>query len=395
MKFDRTFISAYWSSPFVRWQGELAEMSSLDLAVDVTSRALQWRGVAPDGVTDVILGMTVPQEKSFYASTTLASQIGAIDASGPTISQACATSVACIRTGASLAEQDSDAEVLVVTTDRTSNGPAILYPSPSSMGGAPRVETWVLDNFAFDPASDMPPYQMAERVAREGGMSRQQVDEVTLLRNEQYAAALADDRAFQRRFMVPVEVPAGRSTVKVEEDRGVRVSKAEELAGLAPLDPEGVVTYGNQTHPADATAGMVLTDSDRARELSRDGAVVQLLSTGMARVAPGDMPKAPVPAAARALDAAGLTYRDMDLVTCHTPFAVNDVWFSRETGYSLENMSTRGCSLVYGHPQAPVGMRSIAELIETLKQRGGGTGLFTGCAAGDTGGAAIVRVTDD
>ena len=174
----------------------------------------------------------------------------------------------------------------------------------------------------------------------------------------------------------------------------MRVSTVDQLAALPPLDDGGLVTYGNQTHPADASAGMVLTREHRARDLSRDGAIVRLLSSGMARVSAGDMPKAPVPAADRALQSAGLSYDDLDLVTCHTPFAVNDVWFAQETGIELEEMSTRGCSLVYGHPQAPVGIRSTAELIEALRERGGGVGLFTGCAAGDTGGALVVQVED-
>jgi len=106
------------------------------------------------------------------------------------------------------------------------------------------------------------------------------------------------------------------------------------------------------------------------------------------------MPKAPVPAAQRALDAAGLGIADVDVVTTHNPFAVNDLYFSRQTGFSLEAMNPYGCSLVYGHPQAPTGMRLLVELIETLRERGGGTGLFTGCAAGDTGAALVIRVED-
>ena len=122
--------------------------------------------------------------------------------------------------------------------------------------------------------------------------------------------------------------------------------------------------------------------------------MVSLLATGAARVGRSRMPEAPVPAARAALETAGLTIEDVDLVTTHNPFAVNDLYFSRETGYPLERMNVRGSSLVFGHPQGPTGMRSIAELVEELRLRGGGTGLFTGCAAGDTGMALVVRVED-
>jgi len=84
----------------------------------------------------------------------------------------------------------------------------------------------------------------------------------------------------------------------------------------------------------------------------------------------------------------------VDAVTTHNPFAVNDVVFSRETGIPLEKMNTFGCSLIWGHPQAPTGMRAIAELVTELSLRGGGVGLFTGCAAGDTAAAIVVSVED-
>ena len=103
---------------------------------------------------------------------------------------------------------------------------------------------------------------------------------------------------------------------------------------------------------------------------------------------------APVPAALAALEAAGKDIGEVKAVTTHNPFAVNDLYFSAKTGVALEAMNAAGCSLIFGHPQAPTGLRSIAELIETLRLRGGGVGLFTGCAAGDTGASVVVEVTD-
>ena len=106
------------------------------------------------------------------------------------------------------------------------------------------------------------------------------------------------------------------------------------------------------------------------------------------------MPKAPVPAARSALTDAALKIEDVDAIKTHNPFAVNDVYFSRQMGVSLEAMNDYGSSLIFGHPQGPTGARLIAELIEILKRRGGGVGLFTGCAAGDTGAALVLRVED-
>ena len=137
---------------------------------------------------------------------------------------------------------------------------------------------------------------------------------------------------------------------------------------------------------------MVIASSARARELSGGRGIARILSTGFARVERGRMPKAPVPAARGALASAGLDLGQVDVIKTHNPFALNDVYFARETGCDPLEMNPYGCSLVYGHPQGPTGARGIAELIEALARRGGGIGLFTGCAAGDTGAAVVLRV---
>jgi acetyl-CoA acetyltransferase len=392
LRFERAAIPAglLWSSPFARWQGPLSTTSSLDLAVDVTSRALAERGVDPASLRELVLGWTIPQPGIFYGAPTLAARIGAAGITGPMVGQACATSVACIAAAAAIVEAGEPGPVLVVATDRTSNGPHLVYPDPSAIGGAPRSENWVLDNFACDPWAGEPMVATAEAVAAEAGITRAELDAATLLRYEQYRRSLDEDRAFQRLYMVPIEVTRGRERVVIEADVGVRDTNEEALAGLQPVIPGGVVTFGTQTHPADGTAGCVVT---AAADSGGDG-VVRLLAAGFARVAAARMPRAPVPAAEVALEAAGMTIGEVSAVTTHNPFAVSDVFFSQKTGFSLERMNEFGSSLVYGHPQAPTGLRAIAELVTTLRLRGGGIGLFTGCAAGDTGAALVLRVDD-
>jgi acetyl-CoA acetyltransferase len=121
---------------------------------------------------------------------------------------------------------------------------------------------------------------------------------------------------------------------------------------------------------------------------------VEILGFGMARVEAGFMPMAPSPAAFNAVKHAGLTIADVHAIKTHNPFAVNDIALARDTGFAWERMNNYGSSIIWGHPQAPTGMRAIIELIEELVLRGGGVGLFTGCAAGDTGYATVIRVTD-
>ena len=119
----------------------------------------------------------------------------------------------------------------------------------------------------------------------------------------------------------------------------------------------------------------------------------RLLATGFARVGKARMPKAPVPAAEMALAEAGIPISGVDVIKTHNPFAVNDAYFARQMGVQVKEMNNYGSSLIFGHPQGPTGARLIAEMIEELRLRGGGIGLFTGCA-GVSGAAPVVLVED-
>jgi acetyl-CoA acetyltransferase len=382
MRFENVCIplDAAWSSPFVRWQGPAAELSSLDVAEQVTRTGLDGRGWEVD---ELVLGFTVPQRQSFYGAPTLAARLGLGEVSGPMIMQACATSVACVHAAAA----SGDGVRLVVVTDRTSNGPHVVYPAAGAPGGTPNSENWVMDNFGCDPVTGEGMLATAERVAAQAGFSKAEVDAVTARRWAQYEEALADDRAFQRRWMIPIEAGSKRKPLSIDEDWGVRPAPLDALSALPAVAPDGVVSYGSQTHPADGCAGLIVTSPDRA-----GGPAARVLATGFARVKAGEMPKAPVPAAAAALHDAGLSLDQIDVIKTHNPFAVNDLWFARETGADLEAMNPFGCSLIYGHPQGPTGARGLIELLWALHDRGGGRGLFTGCAAGDTGAAVVIEV---
>ncbi len=201
---------------------------------------------------------------------------------------------------------------------------------------------------------------------------------------------------FHRRYMVmPIEInPSGRKVMAtVQDDEGVFPSTPAGLARLKPVLPGGSVTYGGQTYPADGNAGMILAGRQQARELSREpGIEIRLIAFAEGRERKGFMPAANVPAIRRVLDRAGITLADVKAIKTHNPFAVNDCYLSRELGIPATGMNNFGCSLIWGHPQAPTGMRLLIELIEELALLGGGYGLFSGCAAGDTAAAIVIHV---
>ena len=389
---------AYWSTPFAKWQGSLSHLHSIEFGAHVARAEMARREIDPGALDYGVLGITVHQRTSFVGLPWFTHMLGAPDVGGPAISQVCATGVRCIENAAQEVDGGMAEVALVATVDRISNGPQVYYPAPAGPGGTGAHENVTLDNMQRDPVGGHSMLQTAENVAAKHQITTEQQHEVVLMRQEQYQAALADGRAFQKRFMtLPFEVPSAnfKKTVAVMDgDEGVYPPNPEKLAGMKPVLEDGSVTFAGQTHPADGNACIIVTAPDKASDLSSDRDIaVRLLGFGMARAENGYMPEAPVPAARRALDMAGLSIGDIDAVKTHNPFAVNDIYFARETGCDLARMNNYGCTLVWGHPQAPMGTRGVIELIEELALLGGGRGLFTGCAAGDTGMAVVLEVT--
>jgi acetyl-CoA acetyltransferase len=389
---------AYWSTPFAKWQGSLGHLHSMKLAANVARDTLAAKKFPMDAIDLGILGITIPQPSSFFGLPWVTGMIGIPDVPGPTASQACATSARVLQMAADEVGQGSASCALTVTTDRCSNGATLVYPNPTGPGGTNITEAWVLDNFSNDPFAMNAMIDTAENVAMRYQITTAEQHAIVLRRYEQYQGALANDRAFQRRYMVEVPITDAnfrKPTGTLAGDEGVFGITPENLAKLKPVKPNGTVTFGGQTHPADGNAGMIVTTKERAAELAQDKFIeIQLLGFGQARVEKGHMPMAPVPAARRALKAADLEIKDIDAVKTHNPFAVNDIVFARDTGFPVERMNNYGSSLIFGHPQGPTGMRSVIELIEELALRGGGNGLFTGCAAGDTAMAVVLNVSD-
>lgn len=390
---------AYWSTPFARWQGSFANLHSIRFAAHVARQELARRQIDPAQFDYGVLGISVPQKHAFYGLPWLTGQIGAGGAGGPTLMQACATGVRTLLAATQEIEAGLAGVALAINCDRTSNGPHLYYPNPRGPGGTGTAEDWVMDNFGCDPLGGHSMLQTAENVATKHGVSTAQQHELVLRREAQYADALKDDAAFLRRFMtLPFEVPSPdfrKTAGTLDGDEGVSHSTPEGLAKLRPVLDGGSVTFGGQTHPADGNAAIVVASPGKARELSANPKIaVRLRGFGLARTALAYMPEATVPAAQRALQQAGRGVADMAAIKTHNPFAVNDIVFARETGANLMTMNNYGCSLVWGHPQAPMGTRAIIELIEELVVRGGGCGLFTGCAAGDTAMAVVIEVTD-
>lgn len=402
MAFKNTYIpyGGYWSTPFCTWQGSFQNLHAIRFAAETGKRFLEENKISPKDFDEVVLGITVPQPSAFYGTPWLAGMIGADHVTGPMIGQACATGAKCVEFAALSVENGLHKNVLAVYADRCSNGPLLVYPNLEAPGGAQDKESWVWDNFGNDPFAKNAMIDTAENVAKEAGIAKDEQDKIMALRYKQYQDAVKNNRAFQKKYMIlPIEVMnrSGRKVIAtVEGDEGIYPTTLEGLQKLKPVLPNGTVTYGTQTHPADGNCGIIVTNRETAKKYSKKKNIeIQVVSYGEARTKKGYMAKAIVPAAKNALKQAGISMADINAIKTHNPFAVNDIFFCREMDIKWEDMNNYGSSLIYGHAQGPTGARLIIELIEELVLMDGGYGLFDGCAAGDTGAAIILNVKID
>lgn len=393
--------SGYYSTPFCRWQGSLANEHPIKLAAATSKEWITGKDIEPSTFDYLILGITIGQPAWFYGgpwAAALAGISGFEDrpaaSAAMTISQACTTSATCVFQAGMGVETGLYQQVLTLMTDRCSNGPHTVWPNPNGPGGEVISENWLMDNFNKDPWAGQAMIQTAENVAVEEGFSKEECDDVAFRRYEQYQMALAEERAFQNNYMFAPEIRLSKKKSKrIEEDEGIFPTTREGLAGLKPLVQNGTHSFGSQTHPADGNCGLVVTTRERAREVSADPNLeIQVLSCGFSREKKGYMAKAPVAAAQMALDKAGLDLSTVATVKTHNPFAVNDLFLARKMGLDVMGFNNFGSPLVFGHPQGPTVARCIMEGIEETVQNGGGYLLFAGCAAGDTGGALVLKV---
>jgi acetyl-CoA acetyltransferase family protein len=401
-RFSKAYIpyNGYYSTPFARWQGSMQNENSIELAGKTARRwFLEKKKIDPAILDYLYFGISIHQHHLFYSHNWVAGLLtdNKKDLPGLMINQACTTSTTILNLAALAIEQGAFEVGFGLMADRCSNGAHTVWPNPLGPGGEVIHENWLMDNFNSDP-NVRPPLKMvqtAENVAREAGITKEECDAVVLRRYEQYQMALANDRAFQKRYMFPVEVRVSKKDTKIlDQDEGVTPTTAEGLAKLKPAEPGGVHSFGAQTFPADGNCGFIVTTREKAKELSADPKIeIQIVSYGFSRVKPGFMAAAPVPAAQMALAKAGLKITDMKAIKSHNPFATNDINFAKKMGIDVMKIDNYGSSLIYGHPQAPTAGRIIAEMLEEMVILGGGYCLWTGCAAGDTGASMIFKVT--
>ena len=380
------------SSYFPAWQmSPLAEVNIGQFAGEAMNKILGKRNVPKSRLEYLVIGSTIPWHWKFWNAPLVASCLGH-RLPGFHVEQACATGLQATVLACAEVQGEANDVVGVLTFDRTSDSPVGVFPERRAHERTLALSD-VWDNFGFDPATGGAMIATAGIAARKYKTDRREVDELTFYRYEQYFNAL--NSGFLDRVLVPMEVLnlQGRVMGKVDSDAGIRRLTLQGLAEMRELDT--CVTGGTQTHASDGMATLLVTTADQARELSpRPEIDIQFIAKTEVRALPGLMPAAPAYAVQKLLARTGLTMADMKVVKNHNPFAVNDVIFAKVLDYDWHKMNTTGCSLVWGHPQGPTLTRIIIEALEEAVDLGGGYVMVFGCAAGDVGIAAILKVTE-
>ena len=378
------------SSFFPAWQtSALAEINIGQFAGEAMNRILGHRKVPTRALDYLITGSTIPWHWKFWNAPLVASCMGR-RVPGHHIEEACATGLQAVLHGAAKVESGSSEVAGVLTFDRTSDSPVGVFPERRAYQRTiPLSDVW--DNFGFDPATGQSMIATAGLAARKYKLDRREVDDLAFFRHEQYQQGRAS--GFLERVLVPLDVLdlQGRLLGRIDDDLGVRRLSREDLRGMREID--SCVTGGTQTHASDGMAMLLVASEGRARELSaRPEIEISFVGETELRTAPSLMPEAPSLAVRKLLDRTGLTMKDIAVVKCHNPFAVNDAIFSKVLEHDWRRMNNNGCSLVWGHPQAPTLTRILIEALEEAVDLGGGYVLVFGCAAGDVGISALFSV---
>jgi acetyl-CoA acetyltransferase len=379
------------SSYFPAWQASaLAEVNIGQFAGEAMNKILSIKKVPKSVLEYLIIGSTIPWHWKFWNAPLVASCLGH-RIPGYHIEQACATGLQAILLAASEIEGGGNDVVGVLTFDRTSDSPVGVFPERRSYRRTEALaDVW--DNFGFDPATGNAMIKTAGMSARKYKIDREEVDDLTFHRYQQYFDT--KNSGWFENILFPFDVLniQGRILGRVENDVGVRQISRSALREMRELD--SCVTPGSQTHASDGMAALMVTGVEKARELStRPEIDIKFVGKKEIRTLPSLMPEAPALAVEKLLKHTGLTMNDMVVVKNHNPFAVNDAIFAKVMNYDWHKMNNTGCSLVWGHPQGPTLTRIVIEALEEAVSLGGGYVLVFGCAAGDVGIAAIFQVT--
>jgi 3-oxoadipyl-CoA thiolase len=388
-------------TPIGRYGGVLSSVRPDDLAAHVIEAAVTRTGLPVDEVDDVVLGCTnaAGEDNRNVARMALLLAGLPVEIPGVTVNRLCASGLEAIAQAAR-AVRTGDADLMLAGgVESMSRSPFVMLKPERSLprGDMKLVDSTIGWRFVNPRMEEL--YgtdsmgETAENVAQRYGVSREDQDAYAL-ESHRRAVAAAEAGRFDEQI-VTVDAPAPKGPpVTVHSDEGPRAdTDLERLAKLKPVfrtDGSGTVTAGNSSQINDGAACVVVCSPARAAALDIEP-LARVVSSGVAGVEPAYMGIGPVPASRKALERAGLSIDDMDLVELNEAFAAQVLASARQLGIPHEKLNVNGGAIALGHPLGSSGARMIATLVHELRRRGARYGLATMCIGVGQGMAMVVE----
>lgn len=379
-----------------RLGGALKDVPADELARVVLEAAVREAGIDPAWVDEVILGQTKQSADAANIARVSALMAGfPVEVPGYTVHRQCGSGMQAVH-NAYRAIALGEADIVVAGgVESMSTAPyylryarfgyiagngELLDPNTESQPGSQPRDRW----------GNLTMGMTAEILAERYRIQREEQDEFALESHEKALAAIASGRF--RDEIVPVFVPQRKGEpMRFEVDEHPRKTSLEALARLKPVFKEnGTVTAGNSSGRNDGASALLLMSENRARELGLRP-LARICGIGVGAVSPEVMGLGPVPASQRALQHAGLTLEQMDLVEINEAFAAQTLAVLREMPVPRQRLNVNGGAIALGHPIGNSGARILVTLVHEMARRGARYGLATLCIAGGQGIATVVE----
>jgi len=389
-------------TPIGRFGGALASLSAAELGTTALRGLLDRTSLDPDAIDDVILGHCYPNSEAPAIGRIVALDAGLpITVPGAQVDRRCGSGLQSVLYAAMQVGSGQHDLVVAGGVESMSN---VAFYSTQLRRGTSTASIELHDGLARGRVTSggrLHPVaggmiETAENLRREFAISREDQDALALRSHQRAVAAQRDDIFAEE--IIPVEVTTRRDSVTVDQDEHPRPDiSLQRLAALRPImlrsDPDATVTAGNASGQNDAAAVCIVT---HAKTAERHGLrpLARLVSWGVAGVGPEVMGIGPVPAVAKALDHAGLTLDDIDLIELNEAFAAQALACTRSWRLADDDprVNVHGSGISLGHPVGATGTRILGTLARELARREGTRyGLETMCIGGGQGLAAIVE----
>ncbi len=383
-----------------KYAGALAQTRPDDLLAHVI-KALIARNpnVNVNAIEDVIAGAANQSGEDNRNVARMAALLAGLPVSvaGNTVNRLCASGLQSIMDSARTIAC-GDAELMIACgVESMSRAPFVIAKSNSAFDRTPQMfDTTMGWRFVNKALSELYyPYTMgetAENVAKRWNISRHAQDEFALGSQQKYAEAFAAGKFDDE--IVPVKVQSGKEAFDFDKDEHPRISTMEKLSTLKPaFMKEGTVTAGNSSGINDGAAAMLLANETAVKKFGLKP-IAKIKAMAVAGVDPAVMGIGPVPASQKALQRAGLTVSDLDLVELNEAFASQSIACIHDLGLDLEKVNVNGGAIALGHPLGCSGVRISTTLLHEMKRRKSKYGLATMCVGVGQGAAIIYEGMD-